>query len=120
MRLLVAKPFHPLRGKVVEFDWVDGMYQMADGTRFAAGDLIEIYAGIPIPVLKPDPIEMVNECPETVEFPLPDGIIESDGVFKARCVSCERWTEVYLDESELDDLFDPSYHYCGGSHFCLP
>lgn len=117
MRLLITKHDHPLRGKVVEFDWVDGMYQMADGTRFASGDLIEVYGGITTPVL--EPIPQSNLCPEDMDY-LPEGIVEIDGVFKARCVSCERWTEVYLDESELDESFDPSYHYCGGSQFCVP
>lgn len=50
-------------------------------------------------------------------WPGADEIVYEDGMWKSRCVRCERMTEFFGDSA--DDVSD-YVHYCGGSPWCLP
>lgn len=52
------------------------------------------------------------------ESMLPEGVIEENGLYLARCVGCESWKEIFCDISEVPDT--GYMHYCGGNPWCCP
>jgi hypothetical protein len=56
---------------------------------------------------------------QPIESMLPDGVSERGvGRYEARCVSCERYTEILCDLGEIPEV---GYrHYCFGSDRCCP